>query len=78
MTMALASTRHVQPLLPAPGITPGTRRHRPLFAYGTLEIPAVMRAVVGIEPPSVEATLHGYARFLVKGATFPGIIKTRL
>ena len=57
MTMALASTRHVQPLLPAPGITPGTRRHRPLFAYGTLEIPAVMRAVVGIELPSVEATL---------------------
>jgi gamma-glutamylcyclotransferase (GGCT)/AIG2-like uncharacterized protein YtfP len=45
-----------------------------LFTYGTLEVPAVMTAVTKRTFPAVDAVLPGYARFLVDGRVFPGII----
>lgn len=46
-----------------------------LFAYGTLEEPSVLKAVVGKEFGHKEAFLDGYACFRLKGAAFPGIIQ---
>lgn len=45
-----------------------------LFAYGTLEIPAVMQAVTGRDFPSAEAVLEGFARYRLKGRAYPGIV----
>lgn len=45
-----------------------------LFVYGTLMIPAVMNAVTDRQFRFVEAILTGYARYTVKGETYPGII----
>lgn len=46
-----------------------------LFCYGTLQIPAVMEAVVGHRPQALEAWLPGYAAYRVRGAEYPGVIK---
>ena len=48
-----------------------------VFAYGTLEIPAVMEAVTGRSFPQREAALEGFARFLIRGRFYPGIIEER-
>jgi gamma-glutamylcyclotransferase (GGCT)/AIG2-like uncharacterized protein YtfP len=45
-----------------------------IFAYGTLMIPDVMYAVTTHEFRFVDAILRGYARFMVKGVSYPGII----
>ena len=45
-----------------------------IFTYGTLMLPSVMRKVVGKDFASRRAVLKGYARFQVKGVTYPGII----
>ena len=45
-----------------------------VFAYGTLLFPEVMRRVIGRNPPSQQATLEGFARFLIRGESFPGIV----
>ena len=45
-----------------------------LFTYGTLEIPEVMQAVTGCTFVSIEATAHGFARFLLQGRIYPGMI----
>ena len=45
-----------------------------IFAYGTLMIPDVMCAVTTREFRFMDAILRGYARFTVKGASYPGII----
>jgi gamma-glutamylcyclotransferase (GGCT)/AIG2-like uncharacterized protein YtfP len=45
-----------------------------IFAYGTLMIPEVMYAVTTREFRFKNATLRGYARFTVKGESYPGII----
>jgi gamma-glutamylcyclotransferase (GGCT)/AIG2-like uncharacterized protein YtfP len=45
-----------------------------LFAYGTLQVDAIMRAVTGHAYSSQAATLSGYARYRIKNATYPGII----
>ena len=45
-----------------------------IFAYGTLIMPAVMYAVTSRHFPLQKAILRGYARFTVKGESFPGII----
>jgi len=45
-----------------------------LFAYGTLQFPAVFRVVAGRTLPGDPAVLDGYARFLVRGQRFPGIV----
>jgi gamma-glutamylcyclotransferase (GGCT)/AIG2-like uncharacterized protein YtfP len=45
-----------------------------IFAYGTLMIPSVMVAVTGRHFRSQKAILRDYARFTVKGESYPGII----
>ena len=45
-----------------------------IFAYGTLMIPSVMVAVTGRHFRSQKANLRNYARFTVKGESYPGII----
>lgn len=46
---------------------------RKLFAYGTLQLPEVMRAVTGRDFPARPARLPGYARRRLRGRSFPGI-----
>ena len=48
-----------------------------IFAYGTLMIPSVMHAVTGRHFRSQKASLRNYARFRVKGESYPGIIPVR-
>ena len=45
-----------------------------VFTYGTLMIPSVMEAVTGSRFAYRNAILHGYARFRLEGATYPGLI----
>jgi gamma-glutamylcyclotransferase (GGCT)/AIG2-like uncharacterized protein YtfP len=45
-----------------------------IFTYGTLMIPDVMYAVTTRKFRFVDAILRGYARFTVKGESYPGII----
>ncbi|MDH3573396.1 MAG: gamma-glutamylcyclotransferase [Desulfobacteraceae bacterium] len=45
-----------------------------IFTYGTLMIPEVMYAVTTRMLRSKNAILRGYARFTVKGESYPGII----
>ena len=45
-----------------------------IFTYGTLMIPEVMHAVTTREFRNRDAILRGYARFTVKGESYPGII----
>ena len=45
-----------------------------VFTYGTLEIPEVMEAVTGRTPASAEARARGFAKFLLKGRIYPGMI----
>ena len=47
-----------------------------IFTYGTLMIPDVMNAVTSREFRFMDAILRGYARFTVKGESYPGIIPT--
>ncbi|UCE87258.1 MAG: gamma-glutamylcyclotransferase [Deltaproteobacteria bacterium] len=46
-----------------------------VFAYGTLEIPAVMEAVTGRRFPRAAGTLRGFARFRVEGEVYPGLVR---
>ena len=48
-----------------------------LFCYGTLEIPAVLRAVTGRDYPSVAARLPDHYRALIRGEIYPGIVPRR-
>lgn len=45
-----------------------------IFTYGTLMVPAVMTAVCGRRYRHAEATVTGFARFVVCGTTYPTII----
>lgn len=45
-----------------------------VFAYGTLEIPEVVRAVTGSFYTGRPAWLPGFARALLRGHTYPGIV----
>lgn len=45
-----------------------------LFAYGTLQVASVFRAVTGIELTPEPATLPGYRCRRLAGRTFPGIV----
>jgi gamma-glutamylcyclotransferase (GGCT)/AIG2-like uncharacterized protein YtfP len=49
---------------------------RSLFAYGTLELPELMEALTGFRPDSIDAVLEGYARFLLRGRSYPGIVES--
>ena len=44
-----------------------------IFVYGTLMIPEVMVAVTTRRFRSIDVILKGYARFTVKGESYPGI-----
>jgi gamma-glutamylcyclotransferase (GGCT)/AIG2-like uncharacterized protein YtfP len=44
-----------------------------VFAYGTLQVPEVMRAVTGGEYPAEPAWLKDYARYCLVGRSFPGL-----
>jgi gamma-glutamylcyclotransferase (GGCT)/AIG2-like uncharacterized protein YtfP len=46
-----------------------------LFAYGTLQIPDVLRAVTGRAFPSEPARLAGHARYRVNGRPYPGLCR---
>ena len=46
-----------------------------VFTYGTLMLPSVMEAVTGRRFAAQKAMLHGYARFRVKGASYPGVVE---
>jgi gamma-glutamylcyclotransferase (GGCT)/AIG2-like uncharacterized protein YtfP len=45
-----------------------------VFTYGSLQFPSVIGAVVGRVPARVPAVLEGFARFRVRGASYPGIV----
>jgi gamma-glutamylcyclotransferase (GGCT)/AIG2-like uncharacterized protein YtfP len=45
-----------------------------VFTYGSLMIPSVMAAVTGKHFQVMKACLREYARFKVKGESYPGII----
>lgn len=45
-----------------------------LFAYGTLQDLRLLRRLVGTVPDTAPAVLHGYARYTVAGADYPGIV----
>ena len=44
-----------------------------LFAYGTLQLPEVMRAMTGREFAAHPARLEHYSRHRLRGKSFPGI-----
>lgn len=46
-----------------------------VFAYGTLQIPEVIKLVAGQVFPSQAARLNGYQRLKIKHRTYPGIIE---
>jgi gamma-glutamylcyclotransferase (GGCT)/AIG2-like uncharacterized protein YtfP len=45
-----------------------------ILTYGSLMFPPVMKAVTGREFPSRKARVKDYARFKVKGESYPGLI----
>jgi len=45
-----------------------------LFVYGSLLFDDVFRAVTGRAAPRAPAVLEGYARYCVRGATYPAIV----
>jgi gamma-glutamylcyclotransferase (GGCT)/AIG2-like uncharacterized protein YtfP len=45
-----------------------------LFGYGTLSIPEIVKCLTGGTLPTVPGTARGYARYRMKGRTYPGII----
>ena len=45
-----------------------------IFTYGTLMLPSVIYAVTSRKFRFIDATLKDYARFTVKGESYPGII----
>jgi len=44
-----------------------------IFAYGSLMFPSVMKAITGHEFPAKRARVKNYARFKVKGESYPGL-----
>ena len=53
-----------------------TRGRSDLFCYGTLQIPAVMLAVIGRHPRGQPAEVRGYGAFEVRRAEYPGLRPT--
>lgn len=52
---------------------PPLARHR-LFAYGTLQLPERLQALIGRVPPMSPARLREYRSGLVERADFPGLV----
>jgi len=49
----------------------------PLFCYGTLCFPEIMRRVIGVVPASLAAILMDYACYKLSGRDYPGIVPKR-
>jgi len=45
-----------------------------VFVYGSLLFSDVFEAVTGASPPRTEARLAGYARYRLRGETYPAIV----
>lgn len=45
-----------------------------VFVYGSLLFADVFEAVTGASPPRAEARLAGYARYRLRGETYPAIV----
>lgn len=45
-----------------------------LFTYGTLEVAEIMEMVTGTKFPSEPAVLDGFARFLLRNRSCPGVV----
>jgi len=45
-----------------------------VFVYGTLTFPEVLCAVTGRDIPSRPARLAGFARFRLRGLSYPGVV----
>ena len=56
-------------------MTEASHDGRPLFAYGTLMFPAVIKSVIGRIPDSRPGVIDGYQRLKVAGELFPGLIR---
>ena len=56
-------------------MTKASYEGRPLFAYGTLMFPAVIKSVIGRIPDSRPGVINHYQRFKVAGELFPGLIR---
>lgn len=63
---------------PSPAVTriPALRIPQRLFCYGTLQIPAVLEAVIGRSLDGGRARLSGFAAYRVRGEVYPGIART--
>ena len=55
----------------------GDKTHQRLFCYGTLQVPAVMEAVIGRRLWGVRAALPGYGAYQVRRAEYPGLRESR-
>jgi len=64
----------VSPIVLVPVITDTSGMKTHLFAYGTLEIPAVMYAVTGQHHPAEAAVLPDYRRYMLANKHYPGIV----
>lgn len=49
--------------------------HDGLFCYGTLQHPEVFRRITGMTPRYEPAQLAGYARYRVRNADYPGVVR---
>lgn len=47
---------------------------RHLFTYGTLEFPEIFEAITGDEVRGIPASVENFARYLLKGKCYPGIV----
>ena len=54
---------------------PQTSLRQPLFCYGTLQLPAVLEAVIGRRLQGVRAALAGYGVFRIRRAEYPGLLR---
>lgn len=45
-----------------------------LFAYGTLVLPEIYRRVTGFSRTGTPVQLFGYARYALKGLSYPGLV----
>lgn len=46
-----------------------------LYVYGTLQVPAIFRQIVGRALTGEPATLEGYARYRVQSRVYPAIVE---
>lgn len=46
----------------------------PVFTYGTLQVPAIMAAVTGVQPEFEEAMLPAHACYRMKHRIYPGAV----